>query len=488
MMRTRHVSMVVLLLCSRPAFPQQPSPVLEAAASAMGAEKLTSIRYSGSGFNFAFGQSPRPDAPWPRFNLKSYVRAVDYKTPASREELLRTQGENPPRGGGGQPLSGEQRQVFLVSGSHSWNMAGDTPAPAPAALSERQLQIWLTPHGLIKAAIAESASVGPRAGGKKGQVVSFKVNGKYTVNGYLDERHLVEKTETWLEHPVLGDLHIETDFSDYREFGGVWFPARILQKQDGFPTLDLTVSEVLPNAETLIEPPEAVRQAAAPTARVEAERVATGVWYLTGGSHHSVAVDFRDHLVVIEGPQNDERSLAVIAEVKKLAPGKPIKYLINTHHHFDHSGGIRAYAAEGATLITHEVNRAFYEKAFAGPRQLAPDALARSGKKARFETVRDKRELTDGLRTLAIHHVQSNLHNEGLLMVYLPAEKLLIEADAYTPGPPGAPPPSPPNPFSVNLHDNLKRLGLEVKTIAPLHGRHVMLSDLLKAIGRPPTE
>ncbi len=470
---------------------QDPKSVLERAASALGANKLKSIQYSATGFNFALGQSPRPDAPWPRFNVKSYSRLINYENSSSREELVRTQGEDPPRGGGGQPLAGEQRQVLMAGGGYAWNMAGDTPTPQPAAFTERLLQIWLTPHGLIKGASASGATVTSAGAGKRGQVVSFKAQKEYTVKGYLDDRGLVEKTETWLPHPVLGDMHVETLYSDYQDFGGVQFPKRIVQKQGGFPTLELTVSAVEANpssGDTPIEPPEVVRQAAAPAPRVDAERLATGVWYLTGGTHHSVAVDFRDHLVVVEGPLNDERSQAVIAEVKKLAPGKPIKYLLNTHHHFDHSGGIRAYAAEGTTILTHELNRAYYEKVFAAPRTLAPDALARSGKKARFETVTDKRELTDGSRTLVIHHLDSNLHNDGLLMAYLPAEGILIEADAYTPGPAGAPPPSPPNPFSLNLHDNVKRLGISIKSIAPLHGRQVMLSDLLKAIGRPLTE
>ena len=90
-----------------------------------------------------------------------------------------------------------------------------------------------------------------------------------------------------------------------------------------------------------------------PPVRVTTEKLADGIWYLTGGSHHSVLVEFADHVALIEAPQNEERSTAVIAEVKKLTPTKPIRYLVNTHHHFDHSGGLRTYVAEGATIVTH---------------------------------------------------------------------------------------------------------------------------------------
>lgn len=110
-----------------------------------------------------------------------------------------------------------------------------------------------------------------------------------------------------------------------------------------------------------------------PPLKVEVQKVAQGVWYLTGGSHHSVAVEFKDHVVVVEAPWNEERSLAVIAEVKKTIPGKPIKYVVNTHHHFDHSGGLRTYVAEGATVITHEMNKAFYEESWIPGRWLSPE-------------------------------------------------------------------------------------------------------------------
>jgi glyoxylase-like metal-dependent hydrolase (beta-lactamase superfamily II) len=116
--------------------------------------------------------------------------------------------------------------------------------------------------------------------------------------------------------------------------------------------------------------------------RVNAQQVVDGVWYLTGGTHHSVVVEMQDYVVAVEGPQNDERATAVIAEVKRLVPNKPIKYVVNSHHHFDHSGGLGAFVAEGATIITHGTNKSFFEQAFAAPRTVNRDKLAQSGKKA----------------------------------------------------------------------------------------------------------
>jgi glyoxylase-like metal-dependent hydrolase (beta-lactamase superfamily II) len=465
---------------------QESKAALDAIATAMGAANLRTIQYSGSGSNFAVGQAPNPDAPWPRFNVTSYTASADYDTPAMRQEMVRTQAQNPPRGGGGQPLAGEQRQIQVASGMYAWNVAGTNATPAPAALSERAMMLWTTPHGFVKSAQIHNADVKAESrGGVKTQLVTFAALNKWKIRGTVNNQNLVEKVETWMDNPVLGDMPLEITYSDYKDFGGVKFPTKILHKQGGWPTLELTITDVKPNAPVAIEVPANVKEATSPPMRVESQKIAEGVWYLTGGSHHSVLVEFKDHVAVIEGPQNEERSLAVIAEVKKLAPSKPIRYVVNTHQHFDHSGGLRTYAAEGATIVTHQIYKPYYEKVYGYPRTLNPDRLAREKKKAKVEGVVVQKVLFDkGGRELHLHHVKDNPHNDGILMAYLPQEGILIEADVFTPPAPNAPPPTTPNPFSVNFYDNIQRLKLEVKQIAPLHGRLATLDDLRKAIGR----
>ena len=291
-------------------------------------------------------------------------------------------------------------------------------------------------------------------GGKKMTTISFMVPGKLKVKALVNENNLIEKVESWSTNPVVGDMLTETTYADYKDFDGVQFPTKITQKSGGFPSLDLTVSEVKPNAPVDIQVPDNVRQA---SVQVKIDKVADGVWYMTGGTHHSVVVEMKDHLVVIEGPQNDERATAVIAEVKKTVPNKPIKYVVNTHHHFDHAGGLGPFVAEGAIVITHDVNKAFFEQSLAAPRTVQPDKLAQSGKKATVEGMKDKRVLSDETRTIELYHIQGNMHNDGLIMAYLPKEKFLVEADVYTPAAPNAPPPAQPNPCSVNLYDNIER-------------------------------
>jgi glyoxylase-like metal-dependent hydrolase (beta-lactamase superfamily II) len=275
-------------------------------------------------------------------------------------------------------------------------------------------------------------------------------------------------------------------YSDYRDFGGVKFPTKIKQSAGGFPSLDLTVSEVKPNAPVDITVPDPVRQNPNPFARVTSQAVGEGIWYVTGGSHHSVAIEMKDHVIVVEAPLDDTRALAVIGEVRRLVPAKPIRYVVNSHQHFDHAGGIRAFAGEGVTVITHETNRAYVERALAAPARISPDHLAKSGRPGTVEGVRDKRVLTDGTRTVEVHHIAGSPHEDGMLMVYLPAEKLLSQADLFTPGPPNAPPPATANPSTVNLAENIKRLNLAVDQHLPLHGRIVPAADLYKAIGQAP--
>ena len=469
---------VVLTLWPAAAVAQDGRAGIEAVAQALGAGALKSVEFSASGAYFQPGQAQAPGQPWPRFNVKSLTRSINYETAALRDDWVRTQALDPPRGGGLQPVRGEQRQVFVVAGEHAWNVVGTSAVPFPILVTERQAQLWMTPHGVVKAALANN-------GDKQGRVIAFTLPNRVPLKATISAQNLVERVEAVIPSTVLGDMPIEVTYADYRDIGGVKFPTRIRQSAGGFPTLDLTVTDIRPNAAADIAVPEDIRQATSPYTRVATQMVADGVWYLTGGSHHSVVVEMRDHLVIVEAPLNDERTLAVIAEARSLVPGKPIRYVVNSHHHFDHSGGLRAAAGEGITVITHEVNRAYFERTLAAPATILPDHLAKSGKKGVVEGVKDKRVLTDGTRTVEIHHIAGILHDDGLLMVYLPKEKLLVQADTFTPVPAGTEPPMPPSPFTVGLADNITRLGLSVDRHLPLHGRMVPMAELNRQIGKP---
>ena len=445
---------------------------------------------------------------------------------------------------------------------------------SPAAAELRQLEIWLTPHGFVKAAMAGNpTAVSRREYGERVTVVSFEALGKYRVNGTINAQNLIVRVQTWMPSPVVGDMYYETVYSDYRDFGDVKFPTRFHQHQDHddnerkpnvsggdhsfglvvsdvqtddkcsnlivvqtwmpspvvgdmyyetvysdyrdfgdvkFPTrfhqhqdhddnerkpnvsggdhsFGLVVSDVQTNASgAALAVPATVREATVPPVRVESEKLADGVWYLGGSSHNSVAVEFRDYSVVIEAPLNEQRSLAVIEEVQKLIPNKPTSFVVNTHHHWDHLGGVRAYVHEGATIITHEGNRAYYEE-IVTERQwiLEPDRLSlyppeEVAEGYTFETLREKYVLSDGERTMDIYRMQGLAHSAGMLIAYLPKEKIVVEADLYSPR--GAQARATKNPSSVTFYENIKRLKLDIESIVPVHGRIVPMSDFVRFI------
>ena len=488
MRRSVVVSLGLLVALDSGACATQEPGTLQAAAAALGASELKSIEYKGTGKWFQFGQAPNPTLPWPEFNVTSFTASVNYDAPAARVQMERIQVVEPNRA---RPAPVQQRPVQIVSGTHAWAMApppgaapGTAPAPQPqpAAVEERTMEIWTTPHGFLKAAAANNATSQPSNGGSE---ITFTMAGNHKYVGRINAQNQVERVQTWIDNPVLGDTPVEIAYSDYRDFNGVQFPARIVRSQGGYPVLDITVSAVTKDPAVDLPVPDQVRSYTLPPVTVTAEKLAEGVYYIRGGSHHSVAIDQRDHIVVVEGPQDEARSTAVIAKVKETIPNKPIKYLVNTHVHFDHSGGVRTYVAEGATIVTHEMNKPYYEKAWAAPRTLNPDRMAQANKTATFETYSDKHVLTDGKRSIEVYPIAGNGHNDAFALVYLPAEKILMEVDAWAPLAANTPPPSPPSPFAVNLYENIQRLKLNVRQIAALHGPGVAtLDDLKTAIGQ----
>lgn len=460
-----------------------PQPhALQLESKAANATKIKSIEFSGAGRWYQFGQAPNPDLPWPPFAVKDYVADINFDNPGAKVKIVRSQVVEPGRS---RPAPVEQRVEQFISGNTAWNVAAAGNAPAaltaqPAAVEERAAEIWATPQGFLKAALANNA-VGEEEGGRT--TVSFTVGGKYRYVGILNDKHQLEQVQTWIDNPVLGDTLVETQYSGYKDFGGVQFPAHIVRNQGGYPVLDINVSSVKLNpAVDLTIPPAAAKAA---EVKVKSDKLAEGVYYLTGGTHHSVAIEQRDHVVVVEAPLNEARSEAVIAKLKELIPDKPVKYLVNTHAHFDHSGGLRTFVDAGAIIVTERENKPYYEKVWTAPHTLNPDRLAKSQKPAQFETFSDKYVLSDGNRDIELHSIAGNSHNDAFLLVYLPKEKILVEADAYTPPAANAPPLAKPNPYSVNLYENIRKLNLDVDQIAALHGPRVAtLADLRSYIGQ----
>jgi len=481
-----------------PAAAQDAASLLQAADKATGASAVNSVTYSGAGTIRYPGQDFEPNGDWPRAPMTSYTATIDYGSKSAKEDYA-VDVSKKERGGG---LAFPHVTNF-VSGNYAWglNPQGQL-VPQPAAAELREFMVTISPYGFIKAALASgNATVEERYFNRLDRtmkVVGFKT-GKYRVTGEFDKDNLLTRVVTWFPDPVMGDNTIEVRYTEWKDVGGgAKFPFHIHAHQGDHPLntggrnwFDIRVTDAKVNVpDAAVAVPDNVRNAPAPQVRVASQKLADGVWYLGGGSHNSLAVEFKDYAVVIEGPLNDARSNAVIAETHKLIPNKPIRYLVNTHHHFDHLGGIRAFVAEGATVITDDRNRDFYRNVVLAPqpRSLDPDRLSQfpfavtgPGTLA-LQTFTDRYTIADGTRSIELYHVDGLNHASDMLVAYLPQSKILVNADLYSPPPQGG------NLQNVGenavvLFNNVKRLKLDVAQHVPIHGNPGPQADFERIVG-----
>jgi glyoxylase-like metal-dependent hydrolase (beta-lactamase superfamily II) len=482
----------LLVLAAAPAIHAQDAKTVVAnATKAMGLEGVNSMYFYGSGAQYSLGQNNNPNGPWPKTPLNEWTRAIDFSNGSSRATWTTYA---TPVTGGAPTLNTNGQQAINASSPHA-----------------QALEMWITPWGFLKGAATANPTVASRTvGGKRYQVVSWNTPAKspggqpYKFNGYINANGLVEKVETWLDHPVFGDMHVEADYTFYRDNNGFKFPSEIVQKRAGWPVFDLQVLGAWPNPDKLAQlmaapaaaggpprgaggPPPGGGGAAA-AAQPLSEKMADGV-YRIRGAYNSLAVEFADHIVLFEpGPQNEARAQQGIAEVKRLFPNKPIRYGVPSHHHIDHTGGIAAAAAE-MTLVVPEVAKAFYDKALGTPRTLAPDAFSRSGKKVVVEGFKgDKRVFQDATRTLEIHVIKGLPHADGLVVAWLPKEKILAYADMFNWPPATQPVADPPVVGTMVFMKNIERLGLDpsggilsIHTMNP--DRLVKLEEIKASLG-----
>jgi hypothetical protein len=511
---------------------------LEAAAKAMGTTNLKSIQFTADGYLSKVGEQYDLTTDWPHFEVDQYTRTIDFDAKYMRLDYDQKQGNYPTNG---YPPVPEQHVTNVLSGDFAWDMKGDTPVPytrlyldgAPYA-DIRQLEMVLTPHGFIKAALAASDTVaimqpivGPSDFGLSmfGQwvtIVSFHY-GKYRVNGTINDKNLIEFTGTWIPNPVYGDMPYEMRYTQYKSYNGVMFPG-LIHVHHGDPRINpgenyfqVSIKDVQPNVVVnKIPVPDVVRTAKLDPVKVETQKLADHVWLLGGGPMNSVLVEFKDFVAVVEAPQNEARSVAVIDEVHKLAPGKMIRYVVNTNHHMAFAGGLRTYFSEGTTVVTHQSNRDYYVGILFSPfpRTLDPDRMTTfnpmymiSRRPPPIETVggttsEGKYVVSDDERQLQVWHVQDMAyevgesylkipgpslargnHSDDMLLVYLPKEKILINADLYVPPEPDAKPTFPTAGMRT-LNLNMKKLGFDVEKHVSIVGPRVGSNDeFIKLIG-----
>jgi len=452
----------------------------DAAAALGGRDRILAVKtlvIEGTGTNGNLGQDMTPAATSQAFNLTGYKRAVDVAAGRARVEQTRTpnftyfQGQAP------------QKQVLGIDGDVGYNVAanGNATRVSNAVAKDRRAEIYHHPLTIVRAALDPAAKLTqPRTAGNQSVVDVTTASGLAFTLAIDGTTKLPARVVSMTDNPNLGDVAIETSFTDYQDVSGLKLPAHLTTKTDTVTTTDIraTKQTVDGDAGDLAAPAAAASAAPVvgpPPATVTVEELAKGVWFLGGQSHHSVLVEFADHLTLIEAPQNDVRSLAVIAKARELRPGKPLTYVVNTHHHFDHSGGIRAAVSEALTVVTQKGAEAFYHDAIGRSHTIVPDALAKNPKPLKIETVDEEMVLKDAAMTVNLYRIAGNEHADTLLMAYFPRERLLVEADVYSPA-------AAVQPYAANLLENIRKRNLQVARIVPIHGTIVPFSELVKAV------
>ncbi|HEV3139986.1 MAG TPA: MBL fold metallo-hydrolase [Vicinamibacterales bacterium] len=452
--------------------------VNDAAAALGGSQRLIDLRtivVEGDGMNGNLGQDMTPEATGQAFELFGYKRSVDVN--AGRVQIEQTRTPNFVYFQGQQ----SQHQLFGVDGEIGYNIAADrTPARiADAAARDRLTDLYHHPIVAVRAALIPGAKLSNPRTASGQRIVDVLSDRKIAYTLAIDARtNLPTRVVSMTDNTNLGDVAIETTFADYRDVNGLKMPFRITTKTDRYTTTDIRVRRqffdgIVGDITAPVKARTATPIIGPPAAVVTAEEVGKGVWFLAGQSHHSVLVEFGDHLTLIEAPQNEVRARGVIAKAKELRPDKPLTEVVNTHHHFDHSGGLRAAVAEGLTVFTRRNNVAFYQTALTRPHMIAPDLLTRNRRPLKIEAVDDQRTLQDDTMTMTLYHVAGSPHADTLLMAYLPKEKLLVEADVFSPQ-------AAVHPYAANLIENIKKHGLAVDRILPIHGTITSYAELLK--------
>lgn len=443
-------------------------------------EDVQTIVLEGGGEEKSFGQSPTLDGALDSWRITEQRRSIDVARRQWREELVAMPLH---------PRNWPDPKRYVAGYDDGVAFDADDGAQQRAssdAARERRAMLYHHPLVFLRAARAPGAVLAnARRAGDRDAVDLVAAGGeRYTL--FVDRAtRLPARIASTGHDVVLGDIAVTTDFADFATADGWTVPGRMTRRIDGVVVSDFRIAKTRINAPVgALAATAEVRAARADApARVVVEEVAPGVWYLTGQRHHSVVVEFADHLVLIEAPAGDARTLAVIERARALRPGKPLTRVINTHHHFDHAAGIRAAIAEGLQVITHETNRRFFEQVAARPRTVSPDALAKRPRPLSIDAVADHKVLADETRRIEIYPITGSRHCPTNLMIYLRAEKLLVFADMYE-APPLQGPRPPSYPHAANLVENVERRGLAVERIAPLHGRIVPYADLLAAAGR----
>ncbi len=499
----RHTLGLILMLATAVGYGQTTperqviSDAAEALGGAAAIQKVGVITMEGVGISNSIGQARTPKGddlespaePTAIWTVTEFKRSIDVPGGRARQQWRRFPAFASPQPDGSQNAGLDGTIAFVIDANGQASRQNDA-----AAQTRRFETILGHPIGALHAALNPAAKLSNlRRQGNLDLVDIATATGDRLTLAVDRTSHFPQWATMAAYHSYLGDVVNKVEWHNYLNTGPIMLPMRLVTRVGNWLESDYMVKNTVGGSADQLAAPPNVRTAPAPTGAAAAqavvvEPVANGIWFLTGGSHNSVLVEFADHTELIEIPTSEARTQAVIAKAKELVPNKPLTKALVTHHHYDHSGGLRAGIHAGLTIVTHEANKLWFEAIARRKHAIQQDALAREPKAAKVEPVTDAgKTVKDATRTMQILHFQDPTgHNAHMLMVYFPVERILVNADIYNWGGNFA-----RYPRALTLEHEMVRLKLTPTVHLPIHGRRgtqEQFESVVKAIkeGRRP--
>jgi glyoxylase-like metal-dependent hydrolase (beta-lactamase superfamily II) len=476
------IAAIVMLGCAA-AFGQSPEmTVVTRAAEALGGKDrvlaVKTLVIEGSGINPNVGQNPLPDSPLLNWNVPEFKRSLDLANGRMRVEQHRIAAFD-------FALATDVHQNMGLDGSVAFNVNPDGAAQrvGEAVAADRRIEMLGNPITIIRAALDPAAKLSNlhKKSGEQRLDITTAAGDKFALA--VNAKTGLPTSVSWMSSSEnLGDVVNTTSFSNYETVDGLKLPKRYVTSIDfrNWVTADIQVSKnTVDGTIADLAAPANVKASPAPQPQpvnVDAQEVGKGIWWLAGnGNARSVLFEFDDHLTLFEAPTSEARSKAVIDKARSLVPNKPLTEVIVSHHHFDHTGGLRTAVAEGLVVISHKGNEGIFKEVTSRKATLKPDLLTQSGKTLKFRGVDDTLVLKDKSMEVVIYHVKDNTHSPLLLMAYVPRDKILVQGDLIDVG-------WTQHPWADNYARNLELRKIDFAKDVPVHGKIQTHAEELAAI------